>query len=133
MLYDLQAKNCNKLLKTKLVSKSLSSTCNTITAICNENSELGKDVYVGSTSKTLAQRLSSHKNNSLRIGYEENKLFTRMREVGLNNWIMRLLLTLKSTMCSRDDIRKFEKMCCEILNADLNTNSPITTAKEKRE
>ena len=46
---------------------------------------------------------------------------------------MRLLLTMKSTMCSRDDIRKFEKMWCEILNADLNTNSPITTVKEKRE
>ena len=75
MLYDLQAKNYNKLFKTKLVSKSLSSTCNTITAICNENSELEKDVYVGSTSKTLAQRLSSHKNNSLRIGYDENKLY----------------------------------------------------------
>ena len=105
----------------------------TVYLLCNKNSDFGSDVYVGSTSKPLAQRLRIHKNDCLRIGYEENKLYKRMREVRLENWIMRQLLSLESTMCTRNDIRKFEKMWCEILNADLNTNSPITTAEEKRE
>ena len=105
----------------------------TVYLLCNKNSDFGSDVYLGSTSKPLAQRLRLHKNDCLRIGYEENKLYKRMREVGFENWIIRQLLSLESTMCTRNDIRKFEKMWCEILNADLNTNSPITTTEEKRE
>ena len=70
--------------------------------LCNKNSDFGRDVYVGSTSQPLAQRLSNHKTDCLRIGNVENKLYKRMREVGLENWVMRPLLTLE---CSRDAIR----------------------------
>ena len=94
-------------------------------------------MYVGSTSLSLAKRLSNHKNDSLRVGNEENKLYKRMREVGLENWVMRPLLSLESTLCTRDEIRAFEKMWCEILRCDLNSYSPIRSAavryKENRE
>ena len=100
----------------------------TVYLLCNENLDLGRDVYVGSTSLTLAKRLSNHKNDCSRIGNEENKLYVRMREVGLENWIMRPLLTLEST---GDEIRAFERMWCEILRSDLNTISPIRSAAER--
>ena len=108
-------------------------TVRTVYLLCHKNSDLGRDVYVGSTSQSLAKRLASHRSNSVRLGFEDNKLYKRMREVGPENWIMRPLLSLESTMCSSDDIRKFEKMWCEITNADLNTLSPIRSAAEKRE
>ena len=100
----------------------------TVYLLCNENSDFGRDVYVGSTSLTLAKMLSSHKNDCSRIGNEENNLYVRMREVGLENWIMRPLLTLEST---RDEVRAFERMWCEILRSDLNSYSPIRSAAER--
>ena len=96
----------------------------------HKNFEIGKDVYVGSTSKSLAKRFASHKNDSLRIGYEENKLYKRMRKLGHENWIIRPLLSLD---CRRDEIRKFERMWCKILRSDLNTLSPFTSAEERKE
>ena len=44
------------------------------------------DVYVGSTSKPMEERLSTHINCSLRACNEKNKLYVRMRQVGLENW-----------------------------------------------
>ena len=93
--------------------------------LCHKDSDFGRDVYVGSTSQTLAQRLSNHKTDCLRIGNEENKLYVRMREVGLDKWITRPLLTLEST---RDVIRTFEKMWCKIINTDLNSYDPMRSA-----
>ena len=63
----------------------------TVYLLCNENSDLGRDVYVGSTSTIPAKRLASHKRDSARIGNVGNKLYTRMREIGLENWVMRPL------------------------------------------
>ena len=108
-------------------------TVRTVYLLCNENLDLGRDVYVGSTSQTLSQRLCEHKRHAKQQRRANYKLYKRMREVGLENWIIRPLLSLESTMCSRDDIRKFEKMWCEIFNVDLNTLSPITSAEERRE
>ena len=54
-----------------------------------------------------------------------------MREVGPNNWFMRPLLTLESTMCNRDEIRTFERMWCEILRSDLNAICPIRSGAER--
>ena len=96
--------------------------------LCHKDSDFGRDVYVGSTSQTLAQRLSNHKTDCLRIGNEENKLYVRMREVGLDKWITRPLLTLEST---RDVIRTFEKMWCKIINTDLNSYDPMRSATER--
>ena len=105
----------------------------TVYLLCNENSDLGCDTYVGSTSQTLAKRLASHKSACSKLGNEENKLYKCMREVGPNNWFMRPLLSQESTMCSSDDIRAFEKMWCKVVCSDLNTKSPIRSDAEKRE
>ena len=51
----------------------------------------GKDLYVGSTSKALKKRLYDHRGNVKRYN---SRLYTRMRETGLNNWEIVPLLTL---------------------------------------
>ena len=92
--------------------------------LCHEGSDMGVDVYVGSTSQTLAKRLRNHKFDSERIGNEDNKLYKRMQTVGLENWVMRPLFTLE---CTRDEIRVFERMWCNILRSDINSSLPIRT------
>ena len=104
-------------------------TVRTIYLLCNENSDFGRDVYVGSTSLPLAQRLACHKCDSARNGNVGNKLYTRMREVGLESWVIRPLLSLE---CSRDEIRVFERTWLNILRSDLNSNDPIQTEAERR-
>ena len=99
--------------------------------ICHEGSEIGKDSYVGSTSQSLATRLLAHRSNASRPGGEANKFYKRMREVGLKNWVIRPLLSLESTICSRDDILRFERMWCEILRSDLNSVLPIRLSEKK--
>ena len=103
----------------------------TVYLICHEKSEIGKDVYVGSTSQTPAKRLAAHRSAASRPGSETNKFYKRMREVGLKNWVIRPLLSLESTICSNDDLRKWERMWCEILRSDLNTRLPIRLSDKK--
>jgi len=85
------------------------------------------DVYVGSTSKSLKDRFYIHKYHATLSSNANNKLYKRMTEVGLDKWEIKPLLVLK---CNRDEICKFEKSCKEILEADLNTYSPINTTDE---
>ena len=101
----------------------------TVYLLHNRNST-GKDCYVGSTVQTLARRLSAHKSNACQPGNENNKLYRRMRKVGLENWVIRLL---ESKICSNDDIRKLERDWCEILHSDLNTRLPFQTNEEQSE
>ena len=88
------------------------------------------DLYVGSTSMSLEKRLQSQRTNAKEEQYKGIKVFKRMNEVGLKNWKIVLLLTLE---CSRDEIRTFERKWCELLEADLNTTSPITSREEALE
>ena len=90
----------------------------------------GTDVYVGSTSKTLRERLWDHRGEATRTGNENNRLYTKMREVGLGNWEM---IPLLSFTCDKKTIMEFEKEWCNALNADLNTYSPISGFENKRE
>ena len=53
----------------------------------------GTDVYVGSTSQTLGQRLSGHKKHAQNPINGGNRLYKWMNEVGLQNWEMVPLLT----------------------------------------
>ena len=80
--------------------------------------EDGTDVYVGSTSLSLKVRLQRHKAAS---SVRNNKVYTRMREVGTNNWE---ILTLLVHICDRKTIQEFEKHWVELLKPDLNTYSP---------
>lgn len=54
----------------------------------------GTEIYVGSTSKTLKQRLKDHRGETQRKRkVNKSKLYTRMLEVGVNNWEIVLLLS----------------------------------------
>ena len=77
------------------------------------------DVYVGSTSLSLRQRLQIHRcvsksNNS--------KLYERMREVGINNWE---IIPLLQRTCDKKTIWELERKWVKIMNADLNMRSPF--------
>ena len=111
----------------KKKSGACGPTVRTVYLVHNKKSETGEDSYVGSTSKSLATRLSCHRSNAYRPGNEENKFYKRMREVGPENWEIVPLLTLE---CSLKEIRALERGWSETLGADLNTHSPLMTAEE---
>ena len=89
----------------------------------------GTDVYVGSTSGSLRKRLWDHRGDALRIRNENNKLYKKMREVGLYNWEM---IPLLSFTCDRRTILEIERERCNTLNADLNTYSPIFDVENRK-
>ena len=83
--------------------------------------EDGTDVYVGSTSKSLKLRLQQHRKDSKRC---KNKLYTRIKEVGVDNWG---ILPLLIHVCNQEEIREFERCWIALLSPDLNTYSPLDT------
>ena len=92
--------------------------------------DVNYDMYVGSTCLSLSVRLSKHKYKSSLQHAKNIKLYKRMREVGLGNWIIKPLFVYT---CGKDEIRRYEKKYCEILQPDLNTYSPLRTVDEKKE
>ena len=92
------------------------------------------DIYVGSTSQNLGGRFMGHVSrakNFIKDGYSENnRLYARMNEIGLDNWE---ILPLLAQTCDIKTIREVEKNWVRILKADLNTRSPVTDQKEYRE
>lgn len=88
------------------------------------------DMYVGSTSMPLNKRLCCHRCDAIRVGNENNRLYKRMCEVGLQNWE---ILPLLGRTCDIKTIYELERKWIDVVGADLNTNSPITTISEKKE
>ena len=88
------------------------------------------DMYVGSTSRPLRDRLSIHKCLATLSSNTNNKFYMRMNEVGLDKWEIKPLLILN---CDKEQIRKFEKKWLKILEADLNTYSPHRTKNDIRQ
>ena len=88
-------------------------------------------IYVGSTSQPLEKRFTDHiskAKNFIEYGCSENnRLFVRMNDVGLGNWE---ILPLVSRGCNIKTIREVERKWIKILDADLNTYSPVTDQKE---
>ena len=82
------------------------------------------DIYVGGTSQPLWKQLANHRYNAKNHldDCKNNKLYVRMCEVGITNW---QILPLLSRTCSKKEIYKVEKKWVRVLNADLNTYSPI--------
>ena len=80
------------------------------------------DMYVGSTRTSLSGRLKIHRSHSSVQHAKNSKLYTRMREVGLDKWCIRPIFV---HTCSENEIRQYEKKYCEILQPDLNTYSPV--------
>lgn len=87
------------------------------------------DIYVGSTSLTLKQRLRVHRRDALSPGYINNRLYIKMLEE-LDNWEVLPLLMLT---CDKKTIRGFEREWCKALSADLNMRSAINESDKKRE
>ena len=91
----------------------------------------GIDLYVGSTSrKNLNTRLCLHRCDAIRVGNESNRLYKRMRKIGLGNWEA---LPLLSRTCDSKTIRKLERKWCTLLKADLKSNSPFSGFENKKE
>ena len=91
----------------------------------------GTDTYIGSTSrKNLNTRLCLHRCDAIRVGNENNRLYIRMRKIGLGNWE---ILPLLSRTCDRKTIRELERKWIGVLQVDLNTFSPITSKEERKE
>ena len=120
----------NSVSPIRLGMERVGPNVRTVYVIFHEGSEIGKDCYVGSTAQTLTKRLTAHRSNASRPGTENNKLYRRMREIGLRNWVIR---PLESAICSEDEIRKLERAWCEKLRGDLNTRLPFQTDEKKRE
>ena len=80
----------------------------------------GTDLYIGSTSQKLKERLHDHRGEVERCN---SRLYKRMRETGKHNWE---IIPLLSRICDKDTIRKVEKKWCDLLNTDLNSNSPFS-------
>ena len=87
----------------------------------------GTDLYVGSTSQTLKQILYEHRNSVEKCN---SKLYTRMREIGINSWEM---VPLLSFTCDKKTILEFERQWCEAIGTDLNMILAINTEEEKKE
>ena len=90
----------------------------------------GTEIYVGSTSLSLKLRLQVHKSASKTKKYCNTKLYTKMREVGLNNW---KIIPLLQRTCDKKTILELEMEKCNELNADLNMRSPFLGFDNKKE
>ena len=84
------------------------------------------DVYVGSTSLSLRQRLWMHRYGVKR---SNSKLYERMRTVGIYNWE---IIPLLQRTCDKKTIRELESKWYKIMNADLNTISPVFDFDNKK-
>ena len=85
------------------------------------------DLYIGSRSQPLKERLRCHWKDAIRPGNENNRLYVRMNAIGLDKWE---ILPLLSRMCDIKTIREVERKWVRILSADLNSYSPVTDQKE---
>ena len=90
------------------------------------NDDDDTDIYVASTSKNLNERLAEHR---CVAKSKNSKLYERMREVDIYNWE---IIPLLSRTCDKKTILELERKWIKIMNADLNTLSPIITPDERK-
>ena len=87
----------------------------------------GTDLYIGSTSQPLEERLRCHKKDAQRSRNVNNRLYKRMGQIGLQNW---KIIPLVTFVCVQKTIFGFEKQWIDLIGADLNVRSPITDRKK---
>ena len=100
----------------------------------NKADDDDSDIYVGSTSQPLEQRLAGHKydtKNFMERGYSKNnRLYARMNEIGLDNF---KILPLLSRTCDIKTICEVEKKWVRILKADLNSYLSVREEETRKE
>lgn len=98
------------------------------------NEDIPNEVcYVGSTCKTLNQRLSIHNRASKNIGYRayNMKLYVYMREFGQHKFKIHLVEAIEFT--DKSSLLERERHWINTLNPPLNTvKNPIVSYEEKR-
>ena len=87
----------------------------------NKTDDDDSDLYVGCMSQPLERRLQGHRKDAQRSGRENNRLYKRMREVGLENWE---ILPLLGRTCGKKEVFELERKWIKILKAGLNTYLP---------
>ena len=85
----------------------------------------GTDLYVGSTSQPLPQRLKTHRHHSK---ISNSRVSRRMDEVGLQKWEIIPLVVVSS--CGKIEILRFEQEWIALLNPDLNVLSSFRENNE---
>ena len=101
----------------------------TVYCLTKKVSDENYDVYVRSTSIPLSRRLRILKCSCQQGFCGDNKLFARMREVGVENWTITALF---QKTCTKDEIRRYEGRWVDILEADLNTFLPINESDHQK-
>ena len=85
---------------------------------CTKNNNL---IYVGSTTKLLNTRWEGHKRNLNNENKNKNRLYTKIKEIGVNNFYIELYEELKN--CTKQELLNSEG---EIITqiGTLNQNTP---------
>ena len=100
----------------------------TVYVLCRtDKPEDGTNIYRGSTSRPMKERLRIHRKDSQKLRNGNNRLYKRMVNVGIRNWKVIPLVTFA---CDQKTTFEFEKQWIVLIGADSNTNSPITDRKE---
>ena len=104
----------------------------TVYMLCRKGKKEGDglDLYIGSTSLPLEERLSGHRASAQSSRDGGSKVYKRMHEIGLQNWKMVPLLTYA---CDQKTIFEFEKQWVGIIGPGLNTNSPVREEETRKE
>lgn len=86
------------------------------------------DMYIGSTTASLAQRLSKHRGDARKGGRDRH--FQWMRDVGVEN--VAIVLLENCPCASFEEQRQHERRWCDELKPSLNSVRPYITRDEKR-
>ena len=94
----------------------------TVYVLCRtDKSEDGSDLYIGSTSRSLKERLRCHKKGAERLKYRNIRLYKRMNDS--ENW---KIIPLVTFACGQKTIFEFERDWIQIFKTDLNMIFPVT-------
>ena len=94
----------------------------TVYVLCRtDKPEDGTDIYIGSTSWPLKERMWEHRYSAKKFKRrgrsENNRLYKRMVDVGIYNW---RLIPLVTFACNQKTIFEFERDWIQVLRTDLN-------------
>jgi len=89
------------------------------------------DFYIGSCSKSIKQRFSSHIRYSTYFGRRNSKLYRHKHAINAKNFTIFKLK--KVDYCHIDELRMFEAEYYDMLRPTLNTKRPYLTEDERKD